>query len=461
MSGRHGPIPGAVFPSGDKKLAGNFKIPKTTSNTTTDPSKASTSGSSARAGSSGTTTDDGFQTVNRRNKGRSSDDKTRGVVRGTASAGNPTNPRSGQTGGMGRVAAAETQIPRAVMDVWKKEGRCYSCGSESHKKSSCPLGTAAAAKVTPSTSASSSKSRRPKGKGASAPKPASSDRGVKRSRDPAPTGQTPPAKKPATKKFSYAEAAANAHEMAIVTKEMGHVSKKDFDKLRTLVEDAWLRQLEEGKEPFEVDQWLYTSQLATFSVPNKNSLDEVGRIIHDQEFLVFPKHEILENRRPTTILTGLVTGPAASRDRTTLERLLKFEAERVGISGRMEYYSSHPIEKSGNLLLKILLDDRAMACLGERKFELRIGASGRVKFSDERADKKTSKAEKQKAEREELMRTFEEQKKAMKESLEKIRALQPDEESVGSMGVSNLSMETEQTETGKQSTVDEDTGSTF
>ena len=127
----------------------------------------------------------------------------------------------------------------------------------------------------------------------------------------------------------------------------------------------------------------------------------------------------------------------------------------------MEYYSSHPIEKSGNLLLKILLDDRAMACLEERKFELRIGASGRVKFSDERADKKTSKAEKQKAEREELMRTFEEQKKAMKESLEKIRALQPDEESVGSMGVSNLSMETEQTETGKQSTVDEDTGSTF
>ena len=448
MSGKGGPIPGATFPDGAKKLAGNFKIPKK-SNTTGGTSGASTSATNAGPSGSGS---NNWTTVGGKKKGRSSDGQTGGKGKATASAGTLNPRKNGPTSGTGRATApaGTPTIPREVREMWAREKRCLGCGSESHWKSSCPLGAAAGAAATPSTSAPS---KGPKGKGAKAPKLASNQdgRGVKRARDPAPTGQTPPAKKPAAKKFSYAAAATSALEMAIVTREMGHVSKKDFDKLRTLVEDEWLVQLEQGKEPFEVEQWLYTNQLATFAVPNDRSVADVSRIVNEQGFTVVPKAEVLEKRRPTKILTGLVTGSAANRDRATLERLLKFEVERVGVRGRLEFYSAHPIQKSGNLLLKIILDDRAMDCLKERDFELRIGASGRVRFSDERADKKTSRADKLKAQKEELVKEYEATKDAMRTMYQKIRALEAEEtESIGSLGVSDLTVETEEMDTEKE-----------
>ena len=98
--------------------------------------------------------------------------------------------------------------------------------------------------------------------------------------------------------------------------------------------------------------------------------------------MALPKNALLDERKPTKVLTGLVSGPAASRDRTTLERLIMFEKKRVGICGRMEYHSATIVQKSGNLLLRIVTDKDALEGLKKVDFELRIGASGKVKFSD-------------------------------------------------------------------------------
>ena len=43
-----------------------------------------------------------------------------------------------------------------------------------------------------------------------------------------------------------------------------------------------------------------------------------------------------------------------------------------------------PIGKSGNLLLRIVLDDEAKERLNECDSQLRIGASGLVRFTDNR-----------------------------------------------------------------------------
>ena len=97
-----------------------------------------------------------------------------------------------------------------------------------------------------------------------------------------------------------------------------------------------------------------------------------------------------ESRAPeqTKVHKGLVQ--AALRERKVLERLLKFEAKRLGVNGRPEYHSSSIIQKSDNLLLRILVDEDAMENLKQVDFEMRIGASGKVKFSDDRASKKVT-----------------------------------------------------------------------
>ena len=239
-----------------------------------------------------------------------------------------------------------------------------------------------------------------------------------------------------------------ALEVAIVTKERGHIAKKDYEKIKQAVDDEWLKLLEEGTEPFEVEQWSYTNQLATFSVPNDTSAGQVEAVVREHGFLAVPKAAIMNERRPSKILTGLVTGPAASRDRTTLERLLRFEAARLKISGRMEYHSAHLVQKSGNLLLKIVVDDVAMQGMEENSFELRIGASGKVKFLDDRAEKKINKQEDRKLQIEALEKQIEEQKNLLKETLRQRKELeQVDTDSVGSAGLSQLSVDVDEMET--------------
>ena len=192
-----------------------------------------------------------------------------------------------------------------------------------------------------------------------------------------------------------------------------------------------MAQLEKGVEPFAVDAWFYSSTMATFSVPNDVSAGQVEMIVKAKGYLALPKNALPDERKPTKVLTGLVSGPAASRDRTTLERLIMFEKKRVGICGRMEYHSATVVQKSGNLLLRIVTDKDALEGLKKVDFELRIGASGKVKFSDPSAEKK----------RAELEESSAADKIRIKERLAELRALNEETESIGSMGMSGMTVE--------------------
>ena len=242
------------------------------------------------------------------------------------------------------------------------------------------------------------------------------------------------------KKHSYAAAAADALEVAIVTKDKGHISRKCFEDIRAAVEDKWLTQLEEGVEPFAVDAWFYLSTMATFSVPNDVSAGQVEMIVRAKGYLALPKNALLNERKPTKVLTGLVSGPAASRERSTLERLIAFEKKRVDICGRMEYHSSTVVQKSGNLLLRIVTDEDALEDLKKVDFELRIGASGKVKFTDPSAEKKLTAEQMRDKRRAELEESIAADKVRIKERLAELRSLNEETESIGSMGMSSMTV---------------------
>ena len=448
-----GPIPGAVFPGGDTgRPFGGGRIPKKSSD---NAQKATSAGTSSSAGDG-----EGDWSDVRAKKGKSTN------ARQAKAAGSQPNAKvtGGQPTRSGAVSFRSSASP-SLIARWSKEKRCLECGSDAHFIRDCPK------RSQPGTSGTAhrSGSQPTKSGGASGSQPASSRsktsnkpqggqprgkvptgaqstdaRGEKRKRDPAPTGVTPPPKKPVPKKFSYAAMAAGAIEVAIVTRERAHISKKHFNAIRDAVEEKWFSQLDEGKEPFAVEGWSYTSQYATFSVPNDVSAGQVEGVVRDQGFLAIPKATLLEERKPTTILTGLVTGSAAKRDRSQLERLLKFEANRLKIDGRIEFYSSSAIQKSGNTLLRILVDEDAKQQMSRVDFELRIGASGKVKFIDERAQKKSN-PEYVKRRLTELEQSIDEHKQRIRAELEERRQLQEDLEkppaSVGSVGLSSLNVD--------------------
>ena len=455
MSGADkGAIPGATFPGGDSgKPFGSYTIPKkkstdTNSKATTaeaTPTSVTPSSSAPSAGSGGG--GGGWSVVNnnKRNKGGK-----------TGSKGNPS--AGGQPAGAG-AASHRSMASGDLREVWRRDRRCLGCGSESHFIRDCPLvnqannvsgsqpkdtsKTGKGKGGQPNPSSNNPKGSQPKGKTSAGTGSANVAGGKKRKHSTTPTGQTPPPKRPASKKFSYAATAAGAIEVAVVTKEHGHISKKDFNAIRDAVEEKWASQLEEGKVPFTVEQWSYTSQYATYSVPNTVSAGQVEAVVRDHGFLAMEKETVMNERKPTTILTGLVTGSAAKRDRKMLERMIKFEAQRVEIHGRIEFYSATPIIKSGNLLLRILVDEDAKWEMSKVNDELHIGASGKVKFQDERALRKSS-SEYRRRRLQELEQSIEASKKLILDQVKERKELEMDLEkpppSVGSMGMSSLTV---------------------
>ena len=455
MSGADkGAIPGATFPGGDSgKPFGSYTIPKkkstdTNSKATTaeaTPTSVTPSSSAPSAGSGGGRGGWSVVNNNKRNKGGK-----------TGSKGNPS--AGGQPAGAG-AASHRSMASGDLREVWRRDRRCLGCGSESHFIRDCPLvnqannvsgsqpkdtsKTGKGKGGQPNPSSNNPKGSQPKGKTSAGTGSANVAGGKKRKHSTTPTGQTPPPKRPASKKFSYAATAAGAIEVAVVTKEHGHISKKDFNAIRDAVEEKWTTQLEEGKVPFTVEQWSYTSQYATYSVPDTESAGQVEAVVRDHGFLARAKEDVMNERKPTTILTGLVTGSAAKRDRKMLERMLKFEAQRVEIHGRIEFYSATPIVKSGNLLLRILVDEDAKWELSKVNDELHIGASGKVKFQDERALRKSA-PEYRRRRLQELEQSIEAHKKLLLDEVKERKELEIDLDtappSVGSMGMSSLNV---------------------
>ena len=158
------------------------------------------------------------------------------------------------------------------------------------------------------------------------------------------------------------------------------------------------------------------------------------------ELVLKSRRQYEEERKPHTILTGLVTGSAAARDREILERMIQAEKDRVKIPGKLQYHSAHKVASSGNLLLKILVDEDAEPRFKELSYQLRMGASGYVKFEDDRAKRKVDKRTRAN-QIETLESELEAEKKKLDERIKYLNQLKnSDNESVASMGLSSLNV---------------------
>lgn len=368
--------------------------------------------------------------------------------------------------------------------MWMREKRCLRCGSENHFAADCNVRPSTKGQQPPQSSgrcdgragnskpgktssnagkASSSSSGKAKsgsaqpasgeqrknlGSSAPAKKGSGFNRsggsqtgsgpstGAKRSHDQSTTGMTPPAKKP-NKRHSYAEAAKDSSELVIVTNDEGHISAKDFNKVNQAVEEAWLACLDKNTKPFHVEKWLYSNHYASVWVMDTESGKAVHEVVKSLGFNLIEKSQLLKVRKPPTILSGLLKGPAAKRDRDVLQRFLQFEKQRSHIPGRLDFYQAVDTP-AGNKILRIVVDEDTMVRLAELDFELCIGASGRVKFADERANK-TSSTQSRKVK----LAMLEKETKELKERLvkmtqERLELQKAETESVGSVGISTM-----------------------
>ena len=158
------------------------------------------------------------------------------------------------------------------------------------------------------------------------------------------------------------------------------------------------------------------------------------------ELVLKSRRQYEEERKPYTILTGLVTGSAATREREILECMIQAEKTRVNIPGKLQYHSSHKVASSGNLLLKILVDEDAEPRFKELSYQLRMGASGYVKFEEDHAKRKVDKRSRAK-QIEELEAELEAEKNKLEERIKDLDQLKnSDTASVASMGLSGLNV---------------------
>ena len=198
-------------------------------------------------------------------------------------------------------ADVERDVGSALRRMWRKEGRCLSCGSESHRIKDCSLrpktedkkGTTQSTKLNaastskpnaaktsakdatkPSKDRSHEKSQVDKSKGNFAtPSAGPSERGSKRPRDKSPSGLTPSAKKGSN--FSYASVTNRAIAMVILSKEGNHITVREQNRLKTLVEERWIDQLAKGEDLVAVERWEYTTRNATVYLADAASVETV------------------------------------------------------------------------------------------------------------------------------------------------------------------------------------------
>ena len=382
--------------------------------------------------------------------------------------GNPKGKPSSDREAMATPSMSKptTKVDPALRKAWLREGRCLACGSESHKVRDCAL---VPPRDTTKTDKESVKDKQPMGskssntkspKGAkpnaqalrSQPNGAKSTkdnvakagdngdgRGKKRKDPPAPTGATPPAKR-STKQFSYASVTEGSVEMVILTRRNTHIPASAMNELREKVELKWLDQLKNGETLVAVENWSYSTRLATVHLADHGSAAVVNAEAMKLELVLKSRRQYEEERKPYTILTGLVTGAAAAREREILERMIQAEKDRVKIPGKLQYHSAHKVASSGNLLLKILVDEDAEPRFKELSYQLRMGASGYVKFEDDRAKRKVDKRSRAK-QIEELEAELEAEKNKLEERIKDLDQLKnSDTASVASMGLSGLNV---------------------
>ena len=345
-----------------------------------------------------------------------------GPSSGVKVTGGSGETQNSKTKGAGHVSSAE------LFRVWRKEGRCFTCGSEAHQRKACPLSAAKKA----------------------APESNSNPRPGKRNRASSPSGLTPPAKNkrqsktadaggnsggskakvtPNVKRVSYANVASNDHVVA-VNKNGTHIKESAFDDISREYDKVSLARLR-GEHPHPLSvlkSASYSSTMATWGVVDDESKGVLCGIIEKLGLRSATMEELKQLRRPTTQLSGFAKGPIKELERGDLELLLGYAVKSKGIPGKVTLAVTKPTPKG--LLMFIRVDDEAKEGLAQVGNILNLSSAGDVLFQDLRskdtkminknAAKMSSEAVKDRLDK--LYASIEEQRKEAAE-LEKINTI--------------------------------------
>jgi hypothetical protein len=183
-------------------------------------------------------------------------------------------------------------------------------------------------------------------------------------------------------RFTYAELAAGATEIAILSSDgTTHISKKDFETIQAKMNEEFFEALEKNEFVPSVERWSYSSTVAVASFVCEKTRIGFELLLKGMGFRTRNLKDLLAERRPTKVLSGLVTGPTASLPEDKFPVMLKQQVGVHGINGRIEILATH-VTKSNNRIVRIRADDVALERLGQLNNCLTFAMSGKVKFSE-------------------------------------------------------------------------------
>ena len=131
----------------------------------------------------------------------------------------------------------------------------------------------------------------------------------------------------------------------------------------------------------DYESWHYSLAFAKVSLADSKSAEEVRKCISNMGYVVKEITELLSERRPSMVLSGLLKGATADCSKEDLSVIMKSAAAKNSIAGRIEVTECLKT-KNGNAILRIRVDDIALERIRELNMELRLATAGKVRFSE-------------------------------------------------------------------------------
>ena len=315
------------------------------------------------------------------------------------------------------------KIPGHLAKMWKKTKACRACGGK-HEVENCnhfknfdnnsmsQSGTAARAVKRPAPdpqamTAAAATAANPLG---GVPGSAGTEKLVTQNASGGPSkkrgraevsGQTPqgkrrqpqpPTNKPEGSKFQYADIAKRACTVIIVRQETkSHISRAEFRDLLAQLEEEMCSAVDGGNVPMNLEHTMYTRKFAAIAAEGSEAaaaLAERITILSKGTLQGISLKHLTELRKEMYVLTGMVRGVTAVRSDDKIATLIRGQWLCFKLRGTFKQLPSWKVKDktSGQIrddakIIRIQVDEEAMADLEKIDFTIRIGTTGRVKLN--------------------------------------------------------------------------------
>ncbi len=265
-----------------------------------------------------------------------------------------------------------------------REKLCYICGDTEHWKVACP-------------------NRRSRPAGEEGARGHSSGQGEghaggKRPRSNlAKSGYTPVEKKSRTEaakkpRYSFAEAASCSTTRLVVRN--GDGTTPDFGALESIklsLNKAVYGLVAKKEWAPTIQGWKSERDGIIVATTDSMSTHWVRAFLTNEHLQVILWDAYLAETRPKFYLSGFLRGAMADMGLEVARALVDYELKRIGLPGKVIVTSIKRTARGGIIWLKV--DEDALVALGQRDFNLVVGAEGNVKFHDARKTAKAKEAE--------------------------------------------------------------------